>query len=198
MLKISNYQQNTLEYVNQHNIMYNNINQIYNSNKLYYIIENFNSNKNLNKFINKILLHFYCNRMNQDFINLLNYKSSKINIKKIITQTCNNFLTYYILYEDCHLDFCNKLDTIYNSDLKELLLYKCENFGRSPLQYLISFGNYQIIDFIKNKNDLIFNIQELDNKNMNIFEIVKGQSSIIITDYKKNIIINKLNQIKLF
>lgn len=165
-----------------------------NINSLLWLIENYNDLKfniynDLNSFLNNILLYYFLED-NTSFLNsILEYKSKNINVLSIISKKCLNFLTTYIndyLVKSNDNVIQNVLTKIYeNYKLKSLLLYKCERFNRSPLQFLISIGNYKIISFIKSKKDLSENIYQLDKNDMNIFQIVDIQSEIISSKYIK-------------
>ena len=165
-----------------------------NINSLFWLIENYNDLKfniynDLNSFLNNILLHYFLEDNTFLLNSILEYKSENINVASIISMKCLNFLTTYIndyLVKSDNNVINNVLTKIYeNETLRSLLLYKCERFNRSPLQFLISIGNYKIISFIKSKKDLSENIFQLDKNNMNIFQIVDIQSEIISSKYIK-------------
>ena len=131
-----------------------------NINSLLWLIENYNDLKfniynDLNSFLNSILLYYFLEDNTFLLNSILEYKSKNINVLSIISKKCLNFLTTYIndyLVKSDNNVIHNVLTKIYeNKALTSLLLYKCEKFNRSPLQFLISIGNYKIICFIKSK-----------------------------------------------
>ena len=137
-------------------------------------------NNNINKFINDVLLWCLISKEFKKLEFILNYRSETINVEDVIKSTCYNFITNYIVYHEKQLSFEFKISSVYqNNILRKYLTYRCKKFGRTPIQFLISIGILETIDFVfKNPevNEFVFS---LDNNNRSIVDIIKIQNSYV-------------------
>ena len=150
-------------------------------------------NNNINKFINDVLLWCLIIKEYEKLEFILNYKSNTINVEDIVKSACYNFITNYIIYHEKQLSYEFKINSVYqNNILREYLTYRCMKFGRTPIQFMISIGSLETIDFVFNNPEVNEFVFSLDNNNKNIIDIIKIQNCYV-TDYNtKKELINKI------
>ena len=91
------------------------------------------------------------------------------------------------------MSFEFKINSVYqNNILREYLTYRCKKYGRTPIQFMISIGSLETIDFVFNNPEVNESVFSFDNNNKNIIDIIEIQNSYVIDYNTKKELVNKI------